>query len=403
MWLAEHGDDYARGIMPLFDAKKQRVYDSFWNWNAQDILTLFSLPTSTPASSIKALEQLSMSIINRACDRTLEQLDFAISKAEKNPSTEPALLQAMSVLRKVCFECLDRQPLFVNVAPGLAPLTTIDRDGSLVFSEIARNAGSVKKELTKDFSSVSQDDFRLFPVSCVDGTAINYSHNHSEVLAYDLQHGRYSGFSFSGRNVLLTGAGRHSIGNHILRYLLAGGARVTVTTSSFSEEVTTMFQSIYARHGSKGSVLRLIPFNQGSLGDVQNLIKHMYTDTTWDLDFIVPFAAISENGRGIEDLDSKSEIAHRAMLTNLLRLLGAVASQKRQRDVITRPATVVLPLSPNHGLMGNDGLYSESKRSLEALLHKWASESWGSYLSLMGVTIGWTRGTSLMDENDVVA
>ncbi|RGP68527.1 fatty acid synthase subunit alpha reductase [Fusarium sporotrichioides] len=403
MWLAEHGDDYAKGMKPIFDAKKQRVYDSFWNWNAHDIFALFQLHKSTRACSIKALEKLSMSIVNRACDRTVEQLDFVISEAGKNPSTEPESLEAMRLLRQVSFECLDRQPRFVNLTPRLAPLTTIGRDGSLVFNEIARNAGSTKKEATKDFPSVHQDDFHLFPVSCVDGTAINYSHNHSEVLAYDLEHGRYSGFSFSGRNVLVTGAGRHSIGNHILRYLLAGGARVTVTTSSFSEEVTTMFQSIYTRHGSKGSVLRLVPFNQGSLGDVQNLINHIYTDPAWDLDFIVPFAAISENGRGVEDLDSKSEIAHRAMLTNLVRLLGAVASHKRLRDIVTRPATVVLPLSPNHGLMGNDGLYSESKRSLEALLPKWASESWGSYLSLMGVIIGWTRGTSLMDDNDVVA
>ncbi|KAH7173137.1 uncharacterized protein B0J16DRAFT_275283 [Fusarium flagelliforme] len=403
MWLAEHGDDYAKGIMPIFDARKQRVYESFWNWNAQDILTLFQPQNLTRASSIKALEQLSMSIVNRACDRSVEQLDFIISQVEKNPSTEPEVTQAMKLLRRVCFECLDRQPLFVNLTPGMAPLTTIGRDGSLVFSEITRIVGSAKKDATKDCHSVHQDEFRLFPVSCVDGTAINYSHSHSEVLACDLEHGKHSGFTFSGRNVLLTGAGKHSIGNHILRYLLSGGARVTVTTSSFSDEVTTMFQSIYARHGSKGSVLRLLPFNQGSFGDVQNLVKHMYTDGAWDLDFIVPFAAIFENGRGIEDIDSKSEIAHRAMLTNLVRLLGAVASYKRQRDIITRPATVVLPLSPNHGLMGNDGLYSESKRSLEALLHKWASESWGTYLSLMGVIIGWTRGTSLMDNNDVVA
>lgn len=84
-------------------------------------------------------------------------------------------------------------------------------------------------------------------------------------------------------------------------------------------------------------------------------------------------------------------------------MLGAVARAKRARGVVTRPATVVLPLSPNHGLMGGDGLYSESKRSLEALMSKWVLESWSDYLSLLGVVIGWTRGTALMAENDAVA
>ena len=40
------------------------------------------------------------------------------------------------------------------------------------------------------------------------------------------------------------------------------------------------------------------------------------------------------------------------------------------------------PLSPKHGLFGNDGLYSESKFSLETLFQRWASESWGEYLCL---------------------
>ncbi|KAM5350426.1 hypothetical protein ACJ41O_006931 [Fusarium nematophilum] len=401
MWLDEHGDDYAEGIVPIFDAKKQRVYDSYWNWNAQDILLLFQLQRQAQSTNVKALEQLSMSIVNRACDRTLGQLDFMISQTEAKVSAESDLAQAMRLLRKACLDSLDREPLFINLTPELAPLTTIDRDGSLVFSEITRNAGSAKVEATKELPAV---DEAIFPVNRVEGIAASYSHEYSQVFAQDLRHGRYSGFSFAGKNILLTGAGKNSIGNHILRHLLAGGARVTVTTSRFSDETAAMFQSIYARHGSKGSVLRLVPFNQGSYGDVQDLMKHMYGgDASWDLDFVVPFAAMSENGRGVEDLDSRSEIAHRAMLTNLLRLLGAVARNKRSRDIITRPATVVLPLSPNHGLMGNDGLYSESKRSLEALLPKWASESWGNYLSLMGVVIGWTRGTGLMDDNDIVA
>jgi fatty acid synthase subunit alpha len=179
-----------------------------------------------------------------------------------------------------------------------------------------------------------------------------------------------------------------------------------VTTSRFSREVTEYYQSMYARYGARGSQLVVVPFNQGSQQDVNALIEYIYDEKKglgWDLDHIVPFAAIPENGREIDSIDSKSELAHRIMLTNLLRMLGAVKTQKAARGFETRPAQVVLPLSPNHGTFGNDGLYSESKLALETLFNRWHSESWGNFLTICGAVIGWTRGTGLMGGNNVVA
>ena len=215
------------------------------------------------------------------------------------------------------------------------------------------------------------------------------------------------GVTFQGRNVLMTGAGAGSIGAEVLQGLISGGAKVVVTTSRFSREVTEYYQSMYARYGARGSQLVVVPFNQGSKQDVEALIEYIY-DTKkgslgWDLDFVVPFAAIPENGREIDSIDSKSELAHRIMLTNLLRLLGCIKIQKQTRGFETRPAQVVLPLSPNHGTFGNDGLYSESKLALETLFNRWHSESWGNFLTICGAVIGWTRGTGLMSGNNVVA
>jgi fatty acid synthase subunit alpha len=122
-----------------------------------------------------------------------------------------------------------------------------------------------------------------------------------------------------------------------------------------------------------------------------------------DPDHIIPFAAIGEVGRAIDGIDSKSELAHRIMLTNLIRLLGAIKTQKHNRRIRTHPTQVILPFSPNHGIFGNDGLYAESKIGLEGLLNKWWSEDWNSYLCLCGTIIGWTRGTALMTGNDVLA
>jgi len=222
-----------------------------------------------------------------------------------------------------------------------------------------------------------------------------------------LEQAAKSGVTFQGKNALMTGAGAGSIGAEVLQGLISGGAKVIVTTSRFSREVTEYYQSMYARYGSSGSQLVVVPFNQGSKQDVEALIEYIY-DTKkgclgWDLDYVVPFAAIPENGREIDSIDSKSELAHRIMLTNLLRLLGCIKTQKESRGFATRPAQVVLPLSPNHGTFGNDGLYSESKLALETLFNRWHSETWSDYLTICGAVIGWTRGTGLMSGNNIVA
>lgn len=215
-----------------------------------------------------------------------------------------------------------------------------------------------------------------------------------------------SGLTFQGKNVLMTGAGAGSIGAEVLQGLISGGAKVVVTTSRYSREVTEYYQAMYARYGARGSQLVVVPFNQGSKQDVEALVNYIY-DTKkglgWDLDHVVPFAAIPENGREIDSIDSKSELAHRIMLTNLLRLLGSIKSQKQSNGFETRPAQVILPLSPNHGTFGNDGLYSESKLALETLFNRWYSESWSNYLTICGAVIGWTRGTGLMSGNNMVA
>jgi 3-oxoacyl-ACP reductase-like protein/enoyl reductase-like protein/malonyl CoA-acyl carrier protein transacylase/acyl dehydratase len=213
------------------------------------------------------------------------------------------------------------------------------------------------------------------------------------------------GITFANKCVLLTGAGKDSIGSEVLKGLVSGGAKVVVTTSRFSRQVTDYFQSIYETYGSKGSELVVVPFNQGAKQDVDALVDYIYDvkGLNWDLDFVIPFAAIPENGREIDAIDSKSELAHRIMLTNLLRMLGNVKTHKQNIGSDTRPAQVILPLSPNHGTFGADGLYGESKISLETLFNRWYSESWSSYLLIAGAVIGWTRGTGLMSANNMVA
>ncbi|KAL9087121.1 MAG: hypothetical protein Q9159_003816 [Coniocarpon cinnabarinum] len=234
----------------------------------------------------------------------------------------------------------------------------------------------------------------------------DYSKKLTGVYLDGLELAARDGVTYQGKNVLMTGAGAGSIGAEVLQGLISGGARVVVTTSRFSREVTEYYQTMYSRFGGRGSQLVVVPFNQGSKQDVEALVTYIYDSKKglgWDLDFVVPFAAIPENGREIDSIDSKSELAHRIMLTNLVRMLGAVKARKQENGFETRPAQVILPLSPNHGTFGNDGLYSESKLALETLFNRWHSENWAQYLTICGAVIGWTRGTGLMSANNMVA
>lgn len=212
-----------------------------------------------------------------------------------------------------------------------------------------------------------------------------------------------SGVTFAKKAALLTGVGKGSIGVEILKGLLSGGAVCIVTTSRYSRASVDYYKKIFHEVGSKGSKLIVVPFNGASKQDVEALVDYIYSTLQIDLDYIIPFAALPENGRQIDQIDDKSELAHRLMMTNLLRLLGAVKVKKAARHFVTRPTQVVLPLSPNHGTFGNDGLYGESKIALETLFNRWAAESWGEYLCIAGAVIGWTRGTGLMSATNFVA
>ncbi|KAH8100945.1 fatty acid synthase [Cristinia sonorae] len=266
-----------------------------------------------------------------------------------------------------------------------------------------RSSSQFLRPQVSGVASVTADKVPLLHLKRKVGTNWEYSSNLTGVYLDILHEIATSGTTFKDKNALLTGVGKASIGVEIVKGLISGGARVVITTSRYSRATVEYYQGIFQKFGSKGSALTVVPFNQGSKQDVEALIDYIYTTLGMDLDYIIPFAAVPENGREIDGLDDKSELAHRIMLVNLLRLLGAVKIKKASRHFVTRPTQVILPLSPNHGLFGNDGLYSESKISLETLFNRWSSESWGEYLCLAGAVIGWTRGTGLMDASDTIA
>lgn len=376
--------------------------------NADPVYKDVTYPTG-PQTTVDEKGNMTYKEVPRPSVRKLEH--YVQEMAQGGPITKDnkAGVHAQAELAKI-YETLTSQHNDTKLPADVkSKLDTLYAEFNKVLDTVTKDlSGSTSEKLDRVSSTIPKGTVPFLHLKSRVGDEWSYDRDLSGTYLDALEQAAKEGVTFANKNVLITGAGAGSIGADILQGLLSGGAKVVVTTSRYSRQVTEFYQSIYTRYGAAGSSLTVVPFNQASKTDVLALVDYIYNDPKkgglgWDLDFIIPFAAIPENGIEIDGIDSKSELAHRLMLTNVLRLVGAVKTHKANNGIITRPAQVILPLSPNHGTFGADGLYSESKLSLETLFNRWHSESWAPYLTICGAVIGWTRGTGLMSQNNAIA
>jgi len=464
LWQAEHGEFYGKAIKPSFDSRKMREYEGHWNLARQDAVELYQrLASGALKFEDPAVTRQAHLIVNRATPEVLTVVEFHARKARVEGRKQ--LASYFDVLAKEVRENIGKSPIYHDQQPHLMPTLSIKPDGELDYREVPRPGINSAEQYAKEMREGS--DYQVEPVaegpakealkSSVSAlsnvvTQLKMAKADPAILAdfegqladqearltgkkrmpylfmkkplendqnthvYDpqvtdsylsaLDKMAKDGVSFQGKTYLLVGAGKGSIAVELAKNLLAGGAKVIVTSLSGSKAEADFYRQVYEQYGAKGSALITLPMNAGSLQDTDALVKYIYDSKSGlglDVDGVIPFAAIPEQGRDIGNIDSRSEFAHRLMLTNVIRLLGAVKNAKKERGIDTRPAHVVLPMSPNHGAFGSDGLYAESKIGLEPLLNKWKSEGWSNYLSISGAVIGWTRGTGVMAGNNVVA
>ncbi|KAI0918227.1 hypothetical protein AcV7_007029 [Taiwanofungus camphoratus] len=447
----EHGDTYIDGIQPVFDTLKARHFDSSWNWVRQDALLMFyDIIFGRLTTVDREITARCIAIMNRADPELVTYMQYYIDQCDPTRGeTYKLTKQFGQQLIDNCREVIGQPPLYKDVTFPTAPHTEVTAKGDIVYSKVVRenvrkleayveemassdtissptniqkiqddvlklwNVVKSQPEISEEqkncikalyegvvrtlrkrpesrpcpgaprtrrsssqflhpqvsgITSVTADKVPLLHLKHKVGTTWEYSSNLTGVYLDILHEIATSGMTFKDKNALLTG--------------------VVITTSRYSRSTVEYYQGIFQRFGSKGSALTVVPFNQGSKQDVEALVDYIYSTLGLDLDYVLPFAAVPENGREINGLDDKSELAHRIMLVNLLRLLGAVKVKKAGRHILTRPTQVILPLSPNHRLFGNNGLYFELKIALETLFNCWNSESWGEYLCLAGAVIG---------------
>jgi phosphopantetheine--protein transferase-like protein len=357
----EFGQRFVEGIQPIFDSKKVRVYDSWW---AHVIPQALRSPLTEEERNL---------VLNRCSDYSLDQLRHLAPT-------------------KFCDSLISA----AFYRPQGCPTCPIPLGTDAVVARYANGYEGLIQDLLIDAEPCSRVTLRYFDGS--DGS--DSCEDAFRASVYGILR---SGISHEHKIVLITGCGRGSIGLEVAKAFLQSGATVVVTTSSPSRSRWNMFREVYSRYAGKNAILHVIPFNGASKQDVRALVEYLASKNLIP-DFIFPFAAISEAGRDLTNIDDVSELAHRCLLTNVERLIGAFYEKlAHQSSFKLSKLHVYLPLSPNHGILGNDGLYGESKLGLEILFRKWKSESWGSMISLIGIVIGWTRGTGLMTQNDDIA
>eukprot|EP00915_Cephaloidophora_sp_WS-2016_P001664 GHVH01002295.1.p1 GENE.GHVH01002295.1~~GHVH01002295.1.p1 ORF type:complete len:4163 (+),score=693.88 GHVH01002295.1:342-12830(+) len=395
----ELGSSFVKGIQPKFEPKKVRTYQSAWSWILQDSLKLLTLIERLPEADLRSklpeifdMNELMVSVISRMTDTAKAYLKDGLVGIESRRRELSSVISELLELIELSVDggsvgCLKLDPMRPDIALNPAgPLFTVAKDvpreegWAHDLMTLRRYADKeVNKELTKTLRG------------CVDG-----------VLTGGLDH--------KGKTVLVTGCGPHSIGIELVKVFLSSGATVVATTSrDMSLETSRIYRSVYESFAATGTKLHVVPCNCASASDVNALIDYIYHTLHLDLDFVAPFAALPEKGKDISNIDERCELAHRLMYTNVERMIGRVVSHKRQAQVarageaLVDPAIFLLPCSPNHGIFGADGLYAASKRALEVIGNKCVAEGWIDCASVVNVSIGWTRGTSLMGQFDAVS
>ncbi|PJZ68612.1 hypothetical protein CH373_16575 [Leptospira perolatii] len=381
-------------VVSLFDKKKIVSFRNSWQWAKKRILLLKAAILRGEVSKIseKDLDYLK----NHSSEELLQILEFESSKLgsldnkgenQKTNARDEFLRAKNSIL-----EVGSHNPVFKPESAFLKPRIELGQEGNWKYYEETVRDSSVSNLSKYSFLFTSQD----FGASFSDSKRIQEEYSKIIIDIYR------SGVSFSGKKVLIIGTGPNSIAWEVAKAFLSGGAEVIVTTTSYNSKRIRLYKNLYRDFAGKEAALTVVPFSPGSFADIRFLSDWLDLEK-WSPDFLLPFAAVAEENF-VSALDDTSMTSLRVMLVGVQKLIGELG--KRRKNLLSEnPLNVLLPLSPNHGIFGRDGMYAETKLGLETLFRKKFSEAadWGEKVRIIGCVIGWVRGTGLMEANDLVA
>lgn len=380
MYKSAFGAAVERVVTPLFEARKIVSFSSSWNWVKRDLV-------SWSLAAIQNNVALSATQLDSLKTRATLELADVINYLQTAATTENATATAKSLahlLQSVQKNKNNTVSAQFN-GPFTAPQVQITSDGHIDYQEVSR---------AKIHSTAEWFD-NLRKIKAVSGDV---------ACLKAWQTATAEGMSFSGRTALITGAAPGSIAWEAMRQILAGGGRVIATTSSYTEERVHAFRSLYQNVAAAGAELHVVPFSQGAKNDIDALIDWCFAKRLAP-DILIPFAAVGEAATLTMMSPDASTATLRVLLQGVEWLIAGIAKGYRHIRAFDKSCLTLLPLSPNHGVFGGDGAYADAKLGLEALLNRWHAEhdDWGRFVSLVGTTIGWVRGTGLMLANNLLA
>jgi enoyl reductase-like protein/3-oxoacyl-ACP reductase-like protein/acyl dehydratase len=397
---AEYGDKFTAGVQPIFSQEQIREYNDWWVIGQRRIRAAWQKCVEGTLDVTSEDGRLAVQFASISSDEAmLPLLSWLSSHSAKDSAGETFLEQVRAQV--------GQPPAFFESRGTTRPKVHVDNTGNIIYQEVPRGEGMaayVDEVAANKFVSIQMRG------SVLDGNATRADADASVAYIGALRDVAANGICLQGKVALITGLSPGSIAEPVTKMLLQAGATVIGTMrTKRGTKPYEFYRKMYAECCGAGARLIIVPFNQGSRQDVLSLVKYIYADVKspggglgLDVDFFFPFAAMPENGRGIDAIDDVSELAHRVMLTHTVLLMGQIYANKKQQKIVGKQTLVFAPLSPNHGVFGFDGLYAESKLGLESLFHKWRSEGLEEYLSIVGAAIGWVRGTNLMVANNIV-
>ncbi len=401
LFEAEHGETYEGAIRPAFSSDKAVVFAGAWAWSRREALGLYHRLRAGDTAGVTE----SVGRIARGADEATARTVVWLRDRAQRAGDEATGAVFAGLLDRIDPRA---QPRAESAAVPLEPAVEVLSDGRLTDYERPRGTPS--------------------PLGLADELLAGHharlrAHGHEPrpeveaVYAEALRALAGGSVSFAGRTALVTGASDRSIAIELVKLLLTGGARVVVTTSRLSPERVRFYRRLFQAHGARGAELAVVPFNQGSRQDIQALVHWLVsTEKTvvggtqrtvkepWLIDLLVPFGAVGEEAT-LAEISDRSMATLRVLLYGVEALVSECARAFSRLHVRETRTHVILPLSPNHGQFGNDGLYGEAKAALETMLNRWGSEqaAWGRHTSVVGARIGWVRGTGLMNVNNAIA
>ena len=122
----------------MFDAKKVRTYDSYWNWAKQEALQLYyDIIFGRLTEVDREVTQKCIFLMNRSEQPFVDMLDYFMKKCslKKEKPTYNLCHEMGTSLSNNCSEAMAFSPAFKDVGFPTAPNTRIAPSGDVLYSE----------------------------------------------------------------------------------------------------------------------------------------------------------------------------------------------------------------------------------------------------------------------------